>query len=255
MPIEYFIGAGDIKIAKLDSSFNPLDFRDVGEAPVFEFDPTVDYADNFATNKTGPNLQDLHLPIKNAAVVHLTLKERTIKNLELEVFGVSSSEIAGSYSLNEAFPSGITAGQTYLIPGGHMGITAFVLKDNAGTPVTVPNTKYSINPDAPLITFIDVTGYTQPFHAFSYSYVKSDIVAILQSPTPDLCVLFDGKNLAVPGERIWARLDRVSLGPAPKVSLKSGSAAGTGADVAVYEMTGTALLVPGKSNYGEMRTY
>jgi len=254
MGVKYFIGAGDIYVAKLDPNFNPLDFRNVGEAPVFEFDPTIEYADNWATNKLTPNLQDLHAPIKNTATVHLTIKERTAENLELELFGVASQDAAGSYTGNDAFPDGILAGQTVMIPGGHIGISALVIKDSSATPATVAPTKYQVNPDAPFVTFLDVTGLTQPFKAFSYSYDDSDVVTILEKPTPELCIVFDGRNLATP-ERIWCRLDRVSLGPAAKVTIKSGTATGTGNTAAVYELTGAALIVPGRVSYGEYRSY
>jgi hypothetical protein len=253
MSLEYFIGAGDVKVAKLDTNFSPLAFRDVGEAPVFEFDPTVGFADNWATGKVGPNLQDLHLAIKTEALVHLTLKERTLKNLELELFGESSSENAGNYTGNEAFASGLANGDVGLIPGGHVGISTLVIKDSVGA--TVTSTKYTVNPDAPLVTFLDVSGHTQPFKAFSYSYSSASILTILSKTTPEMCVLFDGINLAVPGERIWSRIDRISFGPAAKVTLKSGSNAGTGAEVGMYELTGPALVVPGKTGYGELRKY
>src|SRR5262252_7511549 len=109
--LEYFIGHGDILIATLDANYNPLAFRNVGEAPVFEFDPTTEFVDNFSTSKASPNLQDLHLPIKNTAVVHLTLKERTAKNLELEVFGVSSSQASGTFTGTPApFPDDLVDG-------------------------------------------------------------------------------------------------------------------------------------------------
>src|SRR5215475_9182573 len=253
MGVQYFIGAGDILVAKLDPNFNPLTFRDVGEAPIFEFNPTIDFADNWATNKKAPNLQDLHVPIKNTATVNLTIKERTAQNLELELYGVASKDVAGSYTLDEAFPSPILAGDTVMIPGGHSGITNLIIKDSAATPMTVPVGDYELNPDAPLVTFLNVASFTQPFKAFSYSYDDADKVSILEKPTPELCIVFDGRNLATPSERIWCRLDRVSLGPSAKVTFKSGSSGGTGNEVAAYELAGSALLVPGRVSYGEYR--
>jgi len=255
MGVKYFIGAGDIYVAQLDPNFNPLDFRNVGEAPVFEFDPTVEYADNFATNKLAPNLQDLHIPIKNSAAVHLTIKERTAENLELELFGEASQETGGSYTGNDPFPANIQAGQTVLIPGGHVGISALVIKDSAATPATVAPTDYTVNPDSPLVTFLTIGTHVQPFHAFSYTYMDSTVVSILEVPTPEMCIVFDGRNLATPTEKIWCRLDRVSLGPAAKVTMKSGTDAGTGNTVAAYELAGSALIVPGKTSYGEYRSH
>ena len=254
--LEYFIGHGDILIAQLDPNYNPLAFRDVGEAPMFEFDPTTDFVDNFATSKASPNLQDLHLPIKNTAVVHLTLKERTAKNLELELYGVNTKDAAGAFAGPAPFPSGILSGDRYLIPGDHVGITNLVLHDSTPTtPLTVDPTDYTVDPDAPFVTFIDVGTYVQPFIVQGYDYVDAEVVTILERPTPELCIIFDGKNLALPSERIWCRLDRVALSAAAKVSLKSGTGAGTPTEVAVYELTGNALVIPGNTSFGNYRLY
>jgi hypothetical protein len=256
MPLaEYFIGAGDMHVALLDANLLPLAFRNVGEAPSFEWDPTIEFADNFKTGKTGPNLQDLHAAIKNAAALTIMLKERTAANLALILGGKDTSEAAGSYVANAAFPPGIVVGETYQIPGGHVGVTSLVIKDSAGTPATVANTKYTVNPDAGLVTFTDITGFTQPFKAFSYAYVKSTVISVLEQALPELCVIFDGVNLAVPGERIWARIDRVAFAPTTKFQLKAGGAGGTANAVDEYELKGPALLVPGRSSYGEYRSY
>jgi hypothetical protein len=247
----YFITSGNVKVATIDGNGAPGVFRDVGEAPSVEFDATVEFADNFSTGKSGPNRQDLHSDIKNTAALTLMLKERSAQNLELILGGTSASENAGSYTANEAFPSGIVNGDECLIPGEHVGISTLVIKDSLGA--TVTSTKYSVNPDAPLVTFLDVAGYTQPFKAFSYDYVTSTKVTLLQQALPELCVLIDGHNLAPGGERIFARIDRVSFAPATKFSFKSGSATGTSNTVDEYELKGVCLVVPGKTSYGSYR--
>lgn len=252
---KYFIVAGDIHVAKLDANSLPLAFRNVGEASIVEWDATVDYVDNFSTGKSGPNLQDLHAPIKNIAKLMLTLKERSAQNLELIVGGTALDEAAGSYTANEPFPPGILVGDEVLIPGNHVGVSAMVIKDSAVGPATVDPSKYSVNPDAPLVTFLDVTGFTQPFKAFSYSYVKSTKVTLLEKALPELCVIVDGKNLGPTGERIWARIDRVEFAPATKFTLKNGSATGTSNTVDEYQLDGPALIVPGRTSYGEYRQY
>lgn len=253
----YFIIAADIHVAKLDANGVPLSFRNIGEAPSVEWDASIEFADNFATGKSGPNLQDLHAAIKNSAMLTVIMKERTAKNLELYLGGTSSSDAAGSYTANEAFSpaAGIVAGDEVLIPGGHVGITSLVIKDSAGSPVTVATNKYSVNPDAPLVTFLDVAGFTQPFTAFSYSYVLSTKTTLLEKALPELCVVVDGKNLGPTAERVWARIDRVAFAPAEKFTFKTGSAQGTGNAVDEYSLKGPALIVPGRTGYGEYRQY
>lgn len=260
MPLpEYLIATGDVKFALLDLTTGvPLAWIDIGESPMVEWDATVEYADAFSTGKTGPNLQNLHVPIKRTGGLSITATEKLLANMEQLWHGTKSSEVAGSYTLNEAFPSStIVAGDTYLVPGGHAGITALVIKDSAGTPATVATNKYSFT-DAGLVTFLDVAGFTQPFKAFSYSYKISNILRILSKTPPDVAVFFDGNNLAIPGQRIRAIFDRIAFAPATKVSLKAGSSAGTGNTVQEYELKGVAQLGIGKvasDGYGEYREY
>lgn len=255
---EYFIGAGDVHISPLDANGDFTTWFDLKEVPVFEWNPNVEYADNFKTGKTGPNLQDLHVPVKRTAGLSLSMKERTKKNLEFILHGESFSEIAGSMTTPVALPSGIVAGDRTLIPGEHVGITSLVLKDSAGSPVTVDTTDYSFDGDSKLITWIDVSGYTQPFKVFSYSYAASESIKVMSKTPPEVAVLFDGINLAISGQRIWSRLDRISFGPTAKFALKSGGNQGTATEADMYELAGVALLKPGNSQvdgYGVMKKY
>jgi hypothetical protein len=256
MTLKKFIGAADILVAKLDASNNPLAFINLGEVPVFEIDPTEEFAESFKTSKTGPNRRDLRIGIKDDLQVHLTLSERQLFNLEMAAFGESSSEVAGSYTGNEAFPPGIVITDgPYLVPGGHVGVSNLVVKDSAGSPVVVATTKYAVNPDAPLVTFLDVTGFTQPFKAFSYDYVKSDRLKIMSKQSPPLYVIADGKNLAVSGERAHMKLYKISFAPATKISMKAGSDQGTGNAFSMFELVGVPMDVPGVTEFGEYRVF
>src|SRR5262249_12899361 len=120
---EYFIASGDLKFAALDVTTGlPLAWIDVGETPKIEWSGTVEYADAFSTGKSGPNLQNLHVPIKRTGALNLTLMEKLASSLEQLWHGTKSSDAAGSYTGNEAFPSStIVAGDTYQLPGGHAG--------------------------------------------------------------------------------------------------------------------------------------
>lgn len=256
---DYFIGVGDLKFAKLDPTTGlPLAFYDVGESPTVEWKATAEYADAFSTGKSGPNLQNLHALIKRTGMLSIKLTEKLAQNLEQFFHASKSSEAAGSYTANAAFPAGIVAGESYLVPGGHTGITALVIKDSAGSPATlVSGTDYTYN-EAGLVTFVDLGSYVQPFKAFSYSYKKATILKIFSATPGDVCVLVDGLNLAPTAEKFWARFDRISFSPPTSISLKAGSSTGTTNTPQEYDLEGTALLGLGKTaidGFGEYREY
>lgn len=257
MTMKKYIGTGNVSVALLDSSDNPKAFTDLGEVPMVEIDPSAEFAESFATTKNQPNRRDLNILIKPDVTLTLTLSERQLLGMELAAFGETSSEVAGSYTANEAFASSaIVAGETHLVPGGHVGLSSLVIKDSAGSPVTVDASKYSVNPDAPLVTFLDVAGFTQPFKAFSYSYVKADKLKLMSKQPLPMCVVVDGKNLAAAStERWFTRLYKMSFKPASKLSVKSGSEQGTGNSFALYEITAVPLVVSGKDEFGEQRIY
>src|SRR5215831_14140372 len=129
---EYFIGAGDISVAPLDLNGDPTVWTKVGETPQMEYGQTAEFVDNYATGKTGPNLQDLHILIRRTGTLTLQLKERTANNLAMILHGMVDQEAAGSMSTPISLPTGILVGDMVLIPGNHCGISALVLKDSAG---------------------------------------------------------------------------------------------------------------------------
>lgn len=251
---EYQILKGDVKLAALDSSGNPLAFSDRGEAAILELTPTAVYAENKRTGKAGPNEIDLYIPVERALDITLTLKELSLANLLDYTHGGDKSEVAGAYSANGAFPTGILAGESYLIPGGHNGISAVIIKDGSGSPATLAlNTNYTYDADSGLVTFVSLGVLVQPFTAFSYSYKKATGASILSTTPGEKCLVFDGINLAVPGEKVFVRLDRVAFMPAAKIALKDANN-----NVNEYELKGKALLGIGKTQsdgYGVYRQF
>lgn len=261
MPVpEYFIGAGDIKVAPLDANGNPGAWRDVGETPQFEYSQTAEFVDNYKTGKTGPNLQDLHVLIRRSGSLKMQLKERTAKNLELLLHGVASEEVAGTEDVPTTLASGIVEGDMVLVPGAHVGITDLLLHDSTAVApkVLAEGTDYTFDPASKLITFNDITTFLQPIVIVSYDYEASSGVVIASKTPPDCAVLFDGINLAIQDQKVWARFDRVAFSPAATMALKSGGAGGTANEVAMYELDGVVMLKPGNvqdDGYGELRTY
>jgi len=98
----------------------------------------------------------------------------------------------------------------------------------------------------------------QPFHA-AYDYGESTEVKIMNKTLANVCLIFDGDNLASSqGEHLYARLKNCSLGAPGTIALKSGSASGTGNTVNEYEIKFMGLIVPGETaadGYGVIKLY
>lgn len=255
---EYFIGTGDVHFSPLDANGEPTEWFAMKEIPVVEFSLNVDFADNFATGKAGPNLQDLHVAVKRTGQLMLQMKERLPKNLEFMVHGESSSENAGNMNAAFDLPGGQVAGKTILLPGDHVGVTNLVLHDSAGVEAVLDGDNYSFDGESKLITWIDLAGLTQPIQVISYAYKASTSTKLASKTPPDVAVLFDGQNLAVAGQKIWAMIKRVNFGAAAKFSLKAGGDQGTATTADSNELTGVVQLKPGddqSDGYGVYKTY
>jgi hypothetical protein len=244
----YFIGKGDLYIADVDASLNPGPFTNCGETPLFDLEPSTDYADNFATNKSAPNEQDLHLAIKRSLAVSITIKEKTAFNLALFLHGQQTVETSGVQA-SMALGSTVAAGDIVLVPGGQSNISALVVKDSTPTtPATLaPGTDYKIiDAKAGLVQIISIGSYLQPFK-FAYSYGGRTIVSMLSKAIKNKAILFAGKNL-VDDSDVVVRLHNISLMPASKISLK-------GDEVNSYELKGVALINPNAAEDAALGRY
>jgi len=255
---EYFIGTGDVHFSPLDADGEPTKWFGVKEVPMVEFNGKVDFADNFSTGKAGPNLQDLHVAIKRTATLALQLKERLPENLEFMLHGESSSENAGNVNVAFDLPAGIADGDKIMLPGDHVGITNLVLHDSAVVEAVLDADNYSFDGDSRLITFISVAGLTQPIQVISYAYKASKTTKLMSKTPPDVAVLFDGINLAKPGQKVRAFFKRVTFDAAAKFALKSGGDQGTATTADSNDLTGVVQLKPGddqSDGYGTYQTY
>lgn len=229
----YAILKGDLLVADRDAATgNPGAFTNVGEVPVFELDPSVEFKDNYSTSKDAPNEQDLHLAVQRSLSGNITLKEKTAANLELALHGTKSAVNSGTVTA-QAFPAGVLVNETRLLPGNHPNVSSVVIVDSAVGPATlVAGTDYTVNADAGTVTFLNVTGFTQPFKA-SYSYAARTDVTLLSKSAKNKVFLLDGINL-VDGKHERILLHNVSVEPASKIMGKSD-------DVNTYEMKFVAL--------------
>ncbi|HEY0101369.1 MAG TPA: hypothetical protein VGB76_20765 [Pyrinomonadaceae bacterium] len=248
MATEYYLGKGKLQIADRDANGAPGALTDVGEVPLISIEVTKDYAENFATSGE-ENVQDAHVPTKRTVKASITLKEASAKNLELILHGKKTANSGGSVT-NQAFPSGIVAGETHRLPGFAGIASSIAITDSAGSPVTlVEGTNYTVDADYGDVKFILVTGFTQPFKA-AFTNAASTRVSILSKRVSNKFLRFKGINIGNNSgkKKMLAELYDCSLMPAKKVDLK-------GDEHATYEVEIVLLADSTKAESEELGRY
>jgi hypothetical protein len=254
---KYYIATGAIAVAELDSDDNPIGFVDLGESPRFEWDETIEYAENYSTANDGPNVLDMRVVIKRTLNVTVAVKEHAKRVLDLLFQSNGTDSTAGSVA-DEVTADTLEVGSVHFTANPNVDVDSVVIKDSAtGTAATlVPDTDYKVSAGGG-IKFLNLGTYTQPFHiAYDYGIVTHQGI-MTDDPAP-LAIMFDGENLTrSPQHHLRARVDRVILS-ASKIPLKTGSATGTANTANEYELTGMAELKCGntaKDGYGAVDTW
>lgn len=167
----------------------------LGNCPELKVTFNSDVVDHFES-ESGHNSLDRQVVKSNSAEVSLTLESLTPENLALLTSGVVQT-LAALTAQSYFFPSGIVAGENYIIPSG-FNLANAVVKDSAVTPVTVTTTKYALDASFGSMNFIDVTGYTQPFE-LEYDRGAATNVPFMSGDRPVRFLRFEGINLGNPG--------------------------------------------------------
>ena len=180
----------------------------VGNAPTCQLKLTTETS-NKTESFSGNRLQYGRLQKGKTAELSLTLDEWLAPNLALGLYATALSVNTGSVT-GEALPAGVVAGD--LIKLDHPFISALAITDSAGTPATVPGSKWSVeSPNSGLMKFSDVATYVQPFKA-AYSYAAAQGFTIFTATPPERYFMLDGINTET-GEAVIVRLYRVRFDP------------------------------------------
>lgn len=157
--------------------------------------------------------KDLKVTHMLALTGELNVSVHTKEMLALYLYGNSGAISGGSFS-NAAFPSGIVATNVLPIPGGRTNVSSLVITDSAGSPATLtPGTNYSVDLNNGVVTFIDVTGFTQPFKAAG-TEAPSEGVGLLTTRVQERYLRLGLINVADGDKRCSLDLYRVFFGPA-----------------------------------------
>jgi hypothetical protein len=236
----YFIGKGVLRIAARDASGNPGALRDVGEV-LISCEVSKDYKENEYTGNA-INETDAEVAVKQSLKGTITLKEPTAQNLELILHGKKTVNAGGAVTA-QAFPAGIVAGETYRLPGFTGKASALSIVDSAVGPATLAaGTDYTVDLTYGTVTFLVVTGKTQPFKA-SFTNAASTRSSILAKAVAAQFLRFEGINIGN-NDGAHTFIDEFyncNLKPAKKFDPK-------GEDYATYEIDFTALADPTRAD-------
>lgn len=213
----YFSGQGRVYLAQRDANGNPLALRWVGNVPDLKITLNVETIEH-KESYSGQRLTDLQLITAKDGEFSCTLEDLSAENLELSLYGVTSSVTSGMV-VDEPLPTDILDGETWLL--AHQFVSNVVIKDSASSPATLTEgTHYKVHAAQGAIEFLDVTGFTQPF-LVDYDYGAAKSVAMFRSAQPEVWLRFDGINTADANRPVIVDLYRVAINPTRDLSLIS----------------------------------
>jgi hypothetical protein len=221
------------KIAELDANCLPKGFRDLGDFPMLEIGIAEERVQNF--NSRGRfKVKDLDIPIQADVTAKIKLKEASLANFALFTAGKVESSAGGSaVDLPLDALQAVAIGDEVLIPGYPTNISALVIKDSAGSPLTLTlNTHYTADLKNGTVKFLAIPG-TQPYK-FSYTEPARSWVSIVRADGLGKAyqLLVTGENAGANYEKTRVILWKIIPGPSQAVSVKDADAN----DVAGFEL-------------------
>ncbi len=167
-------------------------------------------------NFTGKRMETAVIETGNTGEISLGLRYNTIENLALGLWGQVVSDAGGTVT-GEALPEGLVAGDFIALDNG--GVSALVLTDSSGTPVTLEEGEhYRIDSSAGgTLNILDVAGLEQPILA-AYTHGASVNVGMFTSKPPEVRMTVHQIN-TIDGQRQRTTLYRVRLNPVSDLNL------------------------------------
>lgn len=183
---------------------------------------------------SGQRSDDFIFPTAKTLNFSLSLYGATPENFA-RAFHAGNVVVASGTVTDEAFPDDLVVGDYVKLD--HEGVSALVLTDSTGSPVTLTlDTHYSIDSAfGGRIKILDLTGLTQPISA-AYSYASSNSLALLNATPEEVYLIFDGVDTANGNAPVYMEIYRAATKPVGSMSMIHNEGVGT------IEMEGTALF-------------
>lgn len=210
----YFSGQGKLKIAPIAAGILAAGYRWVGNVPDFKpaFAATkLDHKESY----TGQRLTDKTITTELNSTFSATLEDWSPENMALATRGRVQKTTSGAVT-GDTSPEDLAVGETWLLKNSN--VSALVIKDSAGTPVTVDEDDYIADPVYGTVELLNAGSYVMPLVA-EYTKGVVEIVPFFTEPIKEVSVLFEGINTADENKKVRAELYRVALDPTKELGL------------------------------------
>ncbi|MDF7667930.1 hypothetical protein PT273_08930 [Orbaceae bacterium ESL0727] len=206
---------GPINLAKRNTSATPNRpgaFRHVGVADSCEMELSVDTVQQ-NESYTGQRLQVGELTLGKNGTLNMTLKDWSIENLALALYGEVIT-VASGIITDEALPSGLVIGDRIKLT--HSFVADVELK-NASSATLVEGTDYIVeSAPAGLIKLLTTVALTA---TVDYSYAKTESLGIFTRQPPERWFMLDGINTDQEDSHVIVELFRVKFNPVSNFTL------------------------------------
>lgn len=206
---------GTINLATRDTASSPARpsaFRHVGTADSCEMELSVETVTQ-NESYTGQRLQVGELTLGKSGTLNLTLKDWSIENIALALYGEKITVDAGIVT-DEKLPESLVIGDRIKL--AHPFVADIELKIADGTTLVL-GTDYEIeSAHAGLIKLLTSAALTA---TVDYSYAKQESLGIFTRQPPERWFMLDGINTDRENEHVIVELFRVKFNPISNFSL------------------------------------
>lgn len=226
---KFHYGQGEVQVARWNGNTPPgpndwIKLWDVGALSLALTRESLTHKES----RTGSKLEVREWANGQTCAVNATINAVNTHNLGL-VLSSTPQDIAGGSISGKALPTGVEVGDLIILD--HVGVSALVVTDSAGAPVTIANSNFEIAggygqfevkslPSGP--------APTQPLN-LAYTYAAARAVGILaDTNSAKVALRYNGINLAENGEPVVVDLWKLSLGVLSEFALINNDAAVSG---------------------------
>lgn len=200
MANNYFMGQGKIFLKKKGSAEGYLW---VGDSDKFGIDTSQKFDDVFESY-SGNRSVALHVPTETVTNIKMNLLQWNADNFKKALYADLSSNAAGSVT-GETVKAYLGASAFLANPK----VSSVVVKKGAAT--LVAGTDYDLFPMSGRLEFKGSTIVDGDYLTVNYSYAKNEKVQALMHSQSEYEVMFEGINIANPGEIVNVKVHRAVL--------------------------------------------